>query len=276
MNLNKRLLIYTGKGGVGKTSLSLSACKYLQAKNKKVLLIYFKGNIEESNNPAPEEFVAEQAKQLGIKAQGLELQTTVREYVGKKMKSDTIGKWVVRAPFFKALFNMIPGFSYLIYLGKILEMLKADPELTIVLDSPSSGHALTMLEATHNFSEIFSSGLLFDDAQKMIKTMFQENFLHVYIVTIPTLMAVNEAIELRNSVEKIAKIKTSIICNNCFHLLQGLEKIKSPPFLSEKISNEGQVLDKLGGNITSFIPHIPSLDLNAVIDGIVPALDKLA
>ena len=149
----KRLYIFTGKGGVGKTTLSLAFARKLIEENKKCLYIYFENNKIDNKKVSSKE-LDQEATSLGIKKLGLDLLDCSQEYIGKKLKSDKIAKWVVATPFFQSLVNMIPGLSYVIYMGKILELLMEDPELTIVLDSPSSGHALTMFESTHNFNNI--------------------------------------------------------------------------------------------------------------------------
>jgi GTPase SAR1 family protein len=173
LNNLKRLYIFTGKGGVGKTTLSFSFTKYLQdihhnnteTKHKKVKYIYFKTSSLSDKETTLDPMIAE-AETLGIQTIGLDLLESAEIYVGKKLKSLTLGKWIVKTPFFKAIVNMIPGFNYLIYLGQILEILNDNKDLTLILDSPSSGHALTMLESTHNFRDIFESGIIFDDTNE--------------------------------------------------------------------------------------------------------------
>ncbi len=141
----KKLYIITGKGGVGKTSAALAFAKCLNENGHKAQYLHYSTSSLTDHSTEPQEVAT--ARKMGIPFKAFNLLDASMEYVGKKMKSRTVGKWVVKTPFFKALVNMIPGFNYLIYLGKTLELLKADEELIFVLDSPSSGHALTMLEA---------------------------------------------------------------------------------------------------------------------------------
>lgn len=274
MNEFKRFYIFTGKGGVGKTTLSFSFCEYLRKQGKKVAYVYFKTSAISENRKELDQG-QKLGQELGIKSIGLDLKECAQEYISRKMKSETIGKWVVKSPFFKALINMIPGFSYLIYLGRTLEYLNEDPELILVLDSPSSGHALTMLEATHNFREIFQSGIVFDDAQKMIDLMFSPNFMQVNIITLPTLMAVNEGLELQRDLKKIDKIETEVFCNNSFHNISGIYNSNLPSFLKEKIENESQVASLHKADINSFIEHSPLLDSKQIIKEIVPSMENL-
>lgn len=270
----KNLYIFTGKGGVGKTTLSFAFAKHLQSQNKKVKYIYFKtGSISDN------EKVIDQGQslgnELGVECIGLDLKVCAQGYIGKKMKSETVGKWVVKTPFFKALINMIPGFNYLIFLGRILEYLNEDPELIVIIDSPSSGHALTMLEATHNFSEIFQSGIVFDDTKKMIDLMFGKDFLQVNIVTLPTLMSVHESLELDASLQKITKIDSKIICNNSYHDLEGVQESNLPEFLQNKINNEHQIIEEHKESIATFITHSPSINAPQIVKDLIPSMEKL-
>ena len=219
MSTFKNLYILTGKGGVGKTTLSFAIAKYLQENGRSVKYIHLDtgslSDLDKVIDPG-----SSLANILNVECEHLELKECAQNYMAQKLKSEMISKWIVKTPFFKSLINMMPGFNYLIYLGRILEDLKANPDLTIILDSPSSGHALTMLESTHNFREIFQSGIVFDDTQKMIDLMFKPGFLQVNILTLPTLMAVHEGIELNQSLQKITSINSKIFCNNSYHNLK--------------------------------------------------------
>ncbi|MFN8369140.1 MAG: AAA family ATPase [Bacteriovoracaceae bacterium] len=138
----KRLYVFTGKGGVGKTTCALSLANHLVLQGKKVLFVEFESQV------SPEIF-----EQLKIKHYVLSLLESANGYIAKKLKSKMIASWVVRTPFFKSLINMIPGFSYIIFLGHLLELVYNDPELILIIDSPSSGHASTLFEACKIFKK---------------------------------------------------------------------------------------------------------------------------
>lgn len=275
----KRLYIFTGKGGVGKSTLSLSFIKFLKEsqhyQSKKIKYVYFQTSslgqqVKQATDP-----LVKIATELGLSTLGLNLLNCAETYIGKKLKSQTLGKWVVKTPFFKSLINMIPGFNYLIYLGQILELLNEDEELILVLDSPSSGHALTMLEATHNFRDIFESGIVFEDTKKMIDLLFSPNFMKVNIITIPTLMAVNESQELDYNIQKIQQINTDIFCNNSFSAVSEIQDITLPSFLKTKIDNEQQVIETYPNLINKLIPYSSSVCSQALIKDLVPSMKNL-
>lgn len=259
MSNQKRFYIVTGKGGVGKTFASFALAKRLidDGHNAKYLT-FSSGKIEKKSNDSSPKY--------GIPHIELNLQECATEYVARKMKSETIAKWVVKTPFFRALINMLPGFSYLIYLGKTVDLLQKDPGLTLILDSPSSGHALTMFESTVNYQEIFQSGLLFDDTNKVINQLYSDNFTKTIIISLPTMMALNESIELKEEINQIQYIDTTIACNNIMSKIDGLILEKLPKILQDKLSNEKEVLSKFTEHIASSITYFSEEETSKVIN----------
>ena len=246
MTSPKRLYIFTGKGGVGKTTLSLAFTKYLQDQNLKAVYTCFETSKLEENSTKQNTESLSYAKTLGIQTNGLELISSAQNYIAKKLNSPLLAGWIVKTPFFKSLLNMIPGFNYLIYLGQIMEDIQADSELIYVLDAPSSGHALTMLEAPYNFNEIFSSGILNKDTSLIKRLMLEEGKVQINIITLPTMMSVNEALELKASIDEIAAYNSCIYANN---VLYGLEITDPSDFLKSELDNEKTALGH--GHISS-------------------------
>lgn len=271
MNKTKRCYIFTGKGGVGKTTLAFSFCEYLKSQNKKVALVYFK-NSKLDENPTQYNEVLELASDFDIDVRGLELLESSQKYIAMKLKSATIASWVIKTPFFKSLINMIPGFNYLIYIGQILHFLEEDPELTVVLDSPSSGHALTMLEATKNFHNIFQSGILHNDTTWMLNSLIKPDFLKINIITLPTQLALNEAVELDSSIQNIEKLETGIYCNN---IMVPHENDELPEFLKKKISNEKEAIAGHSMEESQLIPFSMTDTSKNLAKELVPFMENL-
>ncbi len=271
MTVIKKLYIFTGKGGVGKTTLSLTFCKYLQNEGHKVSLVYFKsGKLDEKAKEFSE--AQKLATELGIKVLPLDLVDSAQNYVAKKLKSKKIADWIIKTPFFRSLLNMIPGFNYLIYLGQILEWIEEDPDQIIVLDAPASGHAQTMLEAPKNFNEIFKSGELFDDTKKMQKMLADKSITKLNIITLPTQLAVSESLELKESLLNIASYNISISCNYSFSAL----KLPHPPeFLKKKIDIENTALELLKNKETAVFSYIPNDNIAQLVKGLVPSMKSL-
>lgn len=274
MPTHKRLYIITGKGGVGKTTMSLALCKKLNDLGHPVRYTFFQNS---SLSKDSKEFNQGQklATKLGVDIFPLNLNQCAGKYIAKKLGSKTISSWIIKTPFFKSLVNMIPGFSYLIFLGQILEDLNNDPKLIVVLDSPSSGHALTMLEATKNFKDIFKSGAVFDDTNKMLNKLYEPNFTQIHILGLPTQMAIHESIELKEQIREIRETPVDIICNNCYGTIPGIEQEILPDFLKNKSIIEESILADYSDTIDSTITHSTKLVQIDVIKDLVPLIENL-
>lgn len=271
----KNFYVFTGKGGVGKTLLSVAFAKYLTEQNLKVLHVSFKNQALDDNT-----FDSNEAevfcKENKIDHLNLDLYDSAVEYMGKKLGSKTIASWIAKAPFFRALVNMIPGFNYLIYLGKIFELIhESNNSLVCVLDSPSSGHALTMMESTQNFRDIFQSGLVFEDTNKMLNLMHQKNFTQINIISIPTEMAIHEAFELKQDLEKHGDIDIKVFSNNSYVKYSEDITESGPDFLKQKLSQEQNVLNEYKNQIVADIPHSLQKSRQEILNEIVPLMKNL-
>lgn len=236
--------IFTGKGGVGKTTLSLAFCKQLQEETKKkVKLVYFRSNKIENDSSFQsfEDMQFQQLQNEGIEIEGLELRKSIQEYMARKLKSKTISSWILKTPFFTSLVNMLPGFNFVVYLGQILDDLNDDPDQIVVLDAPASGHALTMLQAVANFKEIFQSGIVYNDTKKIFSQLTDPNLLKIIIITLPTQLSVNEAKELKSDLNEIGYKNIQLITNSSFLYLENDQEL--PHFLIEKIKIEKELLN---------------------------------
>lgn len=235
----KRLYIFTGKGGVGKTTLSLAFTRWLQEQGHSATYLTL------SQQALSDETVRTEVLPAGwenVPHVHLELEAAAEGYITKKLGSALLAKWIVKTAFFRALVNMLPGFGYVISIGKILEMLHVDPKLIIVLDAPASGHALTMMEATSNFREIFQSGLVFEDTEKMLAKLYDPQHTGVRIITLPTTLAMQEALELKLAVHKLAPLNAKIFLNHS--LANWTEAIaEAPRALQEKLRLEVEVME---------------------------------
>jgi DNA polymerase III delta prime subunit len=251
-SIHKRLYIFTGKGGVGKTTLAMAFTKYLETSGLNVKYNCFHQT-------------SEKALELAIRLPTINI--TVEEsaeiYVGRKLNSPLISSWIMKTHFFKSLFQMIPS---LILFGHLINELENDPSLIIVLDSPASGHALTMFEATSNFRTIFKSGVLVKDIDRMQSFLAFPNNLKTLIVTLATELSLSEALDLKNELDHNllgTNANTELIINSSFlkffeeeHLALNL----LPLFFTQKVELEKNILN----NGFAF-PYVNNNDMTDVI-----------
>jgi hypothetical protein len=89
------------------------------------------------------------------------------------------------------------------------------------------------------------------------------------------MMAVHESQDLDNSLQKVTKINSKIICNNTFHDLEGIEAANLPGFLKSKIENELQVVKEHSSVIAAYVSHSPSISKEQISKDLVPSMKSL-
>lgn len=266
----RRLYIFTGKGGVGKTTLSKAFVRYLVEHDHEAIYLTFQNSSLGDHHKGTSEQTIN-----GIKEVSLDLEEAARGYIEKRLNSKMISSWIVKTPFFRALINMVPGFSYLIYLGKMLEMGKENPRLIIVLDAPASGHALTMVESTTNFQQIFESGVIFDDTMKMLGRLNDPEYTKIHVVSLPSLMSWQEALELRSGLKERTPVDVHITVNNCLYPLLENDLDQLPQSLKDKALNEKTLIESNQSEMQCVLPHSLHQEALAVESDLVGSLSKL-
>ncbi|PIP95252.1 MAG: hypothetical protein COW00_13960 [Bdellovibrio sp. CG12_big_fil_rev_8_21_14_0_65_39_13] len=246
--MSARLIVFTGKGGVGKTTLSLAQTLSLKESGKNVLY----NNFDQFPNYGL-------CDRLRIPHLDLELEESAVEYMAQKLGSHMIAGWIMKTPFFSSLLHMLPGLGHIIIMGHLINRLEKDPTLTIVMDSPSSGHAMTMFESTHNFKKIFGSGMLFNDLNRMQDFLFSGDKVSVNVVTLPTEMAIHEASELKSAFLGFGLQDVKIVMNESLPSIPEMtpERVALlPEFLSKKYQIESQIIESFKSEITNTFPHL--------------------
>jgi arsenite-transporting ATPase len=260
-----RLYIFTGKGGVGKTTLSMAFTKYLESLGANVKYNCF--------HQTPERILQQQLKLPTLEIQ---IETSSEIYIARKLNSKTIASWIMKTHFFKALFQMIPGLGHMILLGHLIDELEKDPTLVIVLDSPASGHALTMFESSSNFKRIFKAGLVVKDIDRMQRFLQGENNLRTHVITLATELSLSEAADLKNELDNNLPetlAHSSLIINDSFKKFFELKKVdesKLPDFLKQKIELESNIINQY---IT--LPHVETLKPYDVVIELSEFMERL-
>jgi arsenite-transporting ATPase len=263
--------LFTGKGGVGKTTLALSFSRYLASKKINYLHVSIK-NFSLNKKTYSDDSVEKLTAQLGLNYLALDLEQSCIKYMAKKLKSPTVAGWIAKTPFFRALINMIPSIGYLVYLGQLLELIEQSKgELIIVLDAPSSGHFLSMLESIKNFQNIFQTGAIFEDTQKMIDILTRPDFMQIFIASIPSELALTEALELEESIKQLGPYRCNILLNHSLSEYKAEEMAHAPEFLL----NRWQFENHLNHENFIYIPYISSNSQLQISEDLLHYMDKL-
>lgn len=261
----KRLYIITGKGGVGKTSLAMAITKSLENRGLKPKYYSFFQD--------PERRLWEQ---LQLPVLDIDLFKSAEIYIGRKLNSKIIASWIMKTNFFKSLFQMIPGLGHMILLGHLIDELEKDPHLIIILDSPASGHALTMFESSSNFKKIFKAGMIVKDIDRMHAFLKTKNNLKTIIVALANELSTHEALDLKNELQNNVtglNFNLELIINDSYLQYLNENSIDEnilPDFLKNKINLEKKILGQ-----QKCLPHVDKISQHEIISQLAHRVDDL-
>ena len=207
---DRRLLVVTGKGGVGKSTISAGLAVAAARRGKRVLVceVNTKERISALLEHAP---VGEEIGNLieNVDAVNVEPHSAMREYALMVLKFKSIYNAVFENRLVRYFLRAIPSLAELVMLGKILFHVKEtlpDGRFRydlIVLDAPATGHGITFLRVPQIVIDTVPSGPMADDARWMNAILMSPEKTAVVLVTLPEAMPVNETVELNRAVRDL-------------------------------------------------------------------------
>ena len=199
-----RLYFITGKGGVGKTTVTAALAVMLAKRNKRVLAIEI-GQVSslgkffgiEKLEYAPMD-VAD-----GISCCRLTPEMCLREYGVMKLKIRRLFDMVFNNPFVKSLVNMLPGMEELLLIGKLGYVIRGMeegrsryPYDVVVVDAPPTGQGAGLFSLPATILAAVKAGPLAKEVSALRDMLSNEATTGLLIVTVPEELAVDEALEL--------------------------------------------------------------------------------
>jgi len=200
--LDRRLVVVTGKGGVGKSTVSAALALLAARRGRRALVCEV--NAQERVAPllgaAPSGPEVRQACP-GVSTVNVTPDAAMREYGLMVLRYRTIYEAVFENRVVKYFLKVVPSLAELVMLGKILHEVRAAEQGRprwdlVVLDAPSTGHALQLLRVPQALLDTVPAGPLRRDAQWMCEMLRDARTTALALVTLPEEMPVNEAIEL--------------------------------------------------------------------------------
>jgi hypothetical protein len=195
-------VIVTGKGGVGKSSVTAALALLAARAGKRVLVCEV--NAQERVAPllgAPPSGTASGQIRPGLFTVDVTPASAMREYGLLVLKFRALYEAVFENRLVRHFLKVVPSLGELVMLGKILHEARAEahgrPRWDLVLvDAPSTGHAVQLLRVPAAMLGTVPPGPLRSDAEWMRDWLLDPVRTALAIVTLPEEMPVTEAIEL--------------------------------------------------------------------------------
>jgi len=231
-SFDKRLLIFTGKGGVGKSTVSAAAAVAAARQGKRVLIVEIG---EQARMPSI--FGIPTAGYAGAQVYGgregvapvwsmcLTARDALHEFAVRSMKFEMLYEAVFENRAMRYFTAAAPGLDELTIMGKIENLhrealdrskraaLKFD---LMIFDAPATGHALAFFKVPRMAMSMARMGPLHAMAERMWRLLADPARTSLNIVTLPEDMPVNEAIELHEAAEKMGLPRGKVIVNGVY------------------------------------------------------------
>ncbi|HEX4416983.1 MAG TPA: ArsA family ATPase [Kofleriaceae bacterium] len=222
MNLDRRLILVVGKGGVGRSTVAAAIAGRLAAQGKKTLL-YETSATDRFGDYFGKPAVGPEPSELApnLWAVNTTPASALAEYGLMILKFKTVYEMVFENRVTKAFLRAIPGLDDYALLGKVwfhtTEEKRGKPVWdTVVFDMPASGHSVSMLRVPWVISETVPEGPLTRDARSIKELLCDPARTTAVLVTLAEEMPVNEAIELEAKLSALGIVPQHMIVNQVF------------------------------------------------------------
>jgi anion-transporting ArsA/GET3 family ATPase len=200
--LDRRLLFVTGKGGVGKSTVTAAIALLAAENGKRVLLVEVdsKGNLTALFEHAPVGFDPVEVYP-GVHAMQMRTEASLREYLKLNLKVPVLARLGPLANMLEFVANAAPGVKEILTVGKVCWDVResiegrADWDL-VVVDAAASGHVLAQLDSPRAIRELVQVGPVRQQTDWMVELLSDPAITALNVVTAPEEMPVNETIEL--------------------------------------------------------------------------------
>jgi anion-transporting ArsA/GET3 family ATPase len=222
--ITRRLIIVTGKGGVGKSTLTAALGRALAAKGKRVLLAEIVSSaempsalsdalggpqlVEEPMPFAPNLFGALLTPNMGH-LRFLQDALPIRMLADAAMRSQALRKFLAAAP----------GFSDMGVMYRMLDLMRREHPTGgplyeyCLIDSPATGHALALAQIPEFLTRVIPGGPIYRAAKEGLEVLTDAKVTGTLIVTLAETLPVTEALELKRGMEKHRLPVLSVVVN---------------------------------------------------------------
>ena len=193
---SKKLILVSGKGGVGKTTVSLALALLAAERGKKTLLaeINAEGQVAHLLERKPSGYPEEKIFP-GLWGINIVPRKSFEEYVLLQIKFKTIYRAVFENKFVRYFLEATPGLGDLMCIGKVYAATNQFD--LVIVDAPATGHGISLLQIASTVAKAVKIGPLKNHSQKIDELLHDPARTQVVQVTLPEEMPVTESLEMQ-------------------------------------------------------------------------------
>jgi anion-transporting ArsA/GET3 family ATPase len=218
--LDRRLLLVTGKGGVGKSTVAAALALRLASAGLRTLLCEVNADGRLGRMLAHPEVGADVVQvEPNLSMVDLQPDASMREYVLSKIRLERVYRAVFENRMVKYFLRFVPALAETVMLGKVMWHLRQWPDAPggfdrIVVDLPATGHALALLGVPHSLIATLPSGPMSTEAGWMYDLLTDPVMTSAILVSLPEDLPVNETLELAQALRTRLKVRVGAVVLN--------------------------------------------------------------
>jgi anion-transporting ArsA/GET3 family ATPase len=245
----RRLVVVSGKGGVGRTTLAALLGVALAARGRRVLVVTT-GHDDRLAWMLGAPALSDVAQKVGpsLWVQRLVAQTCIREYGGMVIRSPRVSSAVFDNSVVRRLMRAIPGLDDFSVLGKAWhEAVRGGDYDTVIFDGPATGHLLYTLKVPQAILETVPGGPLTSEARLMQAALQDPEVTQAVLVGLPEAWPLTELGELGTELRANVGMSVAAIAVN--GLWPGDVPVLPQPAVdpSGAVSSFAQHVGRIGG-----------------------------
>jgi anion-transporting ArsA/GET3 family ATPase len=218
---DRRFIFVTGKGGVGKTTVSAALARALAARGKRVLIAMCNAK-ERISSMFASDMVGPDVVRISerVWAVNIDPQHAFEEYGRMVLKVPGLYKVVFHNRYVRSFLPAVPGLPEWAMLGKAWfhtterDQHGANRFDVVLLDAPATGHGLDMLRVPKVILEVVPPGVLRRDAETAWKMFSDPSQTSVVVVTLPEELPVSETLELAHTINNELSLEIGALVVN--------------------------------------------------------------
>lgn len=226
--LSKRLVLVSGKGGVGKSAVAAGLALLAQRSGLRVLAVEMgsAGGISTHLSTGPLDFKPREIRP-GLHAMHIVRSEALLEYLSLQLRLPGMGRFGAVARAFDALATAAPAIREIITIGKILWEVREDRWDVVVADAPPTGQIGSYLRAPRSIAELVPSGRIRSQSAWMGDTLADPELTQLVLVTLAEELPATETMETMDWLEGQALVGKPLVIAN--RIVPELSDPSTPP-----------------------------------------------
>jgi len=218
---SQRLVVVTGKGGVGKTTVTAALARAAADAGRRVLAVEVGRGSLGTLLGTPQLGGEPTRLAARLAAATIEPEEALRDFVEGVLRFRMLARRLLESTSFQVLAAAAPGLSEFLVLHRLLEWVDARrlgrrAYDLVVVDAPASGHSLPLLAAPRTLGTLARLGPIAEMLAKAERLLADPDATLVCIVTTPEELAVRETVELHRELTERLRLPVAPPIVNAF------------------------------------------------------------